>query len=54
MAGGMERESEPIVWAWVVNLLKQHDILTCPLATGIVVTIYAVADAFSRRMAKAK
>jgi len=50
----MERQSEPVIWAWVVNLLKLHDILTCSLATGMVVTIYAVADVFSRRIAKAK
>lgn len=51
---GMERHSEPVVWAWVVNLLKQHDFLTCSLATEMVVNIYAVADAFCRRIAKAK
>jgi hypothetical protein len=48
---GMERQSEPVIWAWVVNLLKKHDILTCSLNTAIVVTIYAVADVFSRRIA---
>jgi hypothetical protein len=37
-----------------VNLLKKHDIPTCSLATGMVVTIDAVADVFSRRIAKAK
>ena len=48
---GMEHHSEPVIWAWVVNLLKNHNILTCPLNTAIVVTIYAVADVFSRRIA---
>lgn len=51
---GMERQSEPVIWAWVVNVLKKHDILTCSLASEMVVTIYAVADVFSRRVGKAK
>jgi len=50
----MDRQSEPVIWAWLVNLLKEHDILTCSLATEMVVTIYAVADVFSRRLGKAK
>jgi hypothetical protein len=50
----MEQQGEPVIWAWVTNMLKKHDILTCPLAEGMVVTIYAVADVFSRRFAKLK
>lgn len=50
----MERQSEPVIWAWVTNTLKKHDILTCSLAQGMVVTIYAVADVYGRRLARVK
>lgn len=50
----MEQRGEPVIWAWVTNMLKKHGILTCSLAEGMVVTIYAVADVFSTRFAKMK
>lgn len=50
----LEQQGEPVIWAWVTNMLKKHGILTCSLAEGMVVTIYAVADVFSRRFAKVK
>lgn len=50
----MERQSELVIWAWVTNRIKLHDILTCPLAQGMVVTIYAVADVYGRRIARVK
>jgi hypothetical protein len=50
----MEQQGEPVIWAWVTNMLKKHGILTCSLAEEMVVTIYAVADVFSRRFAKLK
>jgi hypothetical protein len=50
----MAQQGEPVIWAWVTNMLKKHGILTCSLAGGMVVTIYAVADVFSRRFAKLK
>jgi hypothetical protein len=50
---GMERKGEPVIWAWLVNVIKKHDILTCSLATGMVVALYGVADVFGTRLAKA-
>ena len=50
----MEQQNEPVIWAWVTNRIKLHDILTCSLAQGMVITIYAVADIYGRRLAKAK
>ena len=52
--GSMERQGEPVIWAWLTNMLKKHDILTCSLAEGMVVTLYAVADVYGRRLAKVK
>jgi hypothetical protein len=48
---GMERLSEPVIWAWVVDLLRKNNILTCSQTTAMVVIVYAVADVFSRRIA---
>jgi hypothetical protein len=50
----MEQQGEPVIWAWVTNMFKKHGILTCSLAEGMVITIWAVADVFSRRFAKVK
>ena len=50
----MERQNEMVIWAWLTNILKKHDILTCSLAEGMVVTLYAVADVYGRRLAKVK
>jgi FixJ family two-component response regulator len=50
----MERRGEPVIWAWVTHMLKNHGILQCALAEEMVITIYAVADVYSRRLAKAK
>ncbi len=48
---GMQQRGEPVIWAWLVNVLKRHDILNCPLVTGMVVTLYAVAEVYSDRIA---
>ena len=46
----MERQGEPVIWAWLVGILGKNDILTCDLAEDMVVTLYAVADIYSRRL----
>ena len=38
------------VWAVCVETLQQHGIMASPLAEGMVVTLYAIADVFSRRL----
>ena len=38
------------VWAVCVETLQQHGIMASPLAKGMVVTLYAIADVFSRRL----
>jgi len=38
------------VWAFCVETLQQHGIMASPLAEGMVVTLYAIADVFSRRL----
>ena len=50
----MEQQGEPVIWAWLVNILRENDMLTCDLAEGIVVTLYAVADVISRRLGVSK
>lgn len=50
----MEQQGEPVIWAWLVNILRENDMLTCDLAEGMVVTLYAVADVFSRRLGVSK
>jgi hypothetical protein len=48
---GMTQKSEPVIWAACVETLQQHEILSSPLAVEMGITLYAVADAFSRRLA---
>ncbi len=48
----MEQQGEPVIWAWLTHILKKHGILTCALAQGMVITLYAVADVYGRRLAK--
>lgn len=50
----MEQQGEPVIWAWLVNILRENDMLTCDLAEEIVVTLYAVADVISRRLGVSK
>jgi len=50
----MEQQSEPVIWAWLTKLLQKHEILQCDLTEGMVITLYAVADVFGRRLARAK
>jgi hypothetical protein len=38
------------VWAVCLETLQQHEIMASPLAEGMVVTLYAIADVFSRRL----
>lgn len=47
---GVVERSEPVVWAGCVETLKQHEILSSPLMKDMVVTLYAIADVFSRRL----
>ena len=44
------RNSEPVIWAWCVEVLKKHGLMSAPLAQDIVITLYAIADAYSRRI----
>jgi hypothetical protein len=53
-AQSMGQQGEPVIWAWLVGILRKNDFLTCDLTESIVVTLYAVADVFSRRLANAK
>jgi hypothetical protein len=41
--------TKPLVWAGCIETLRQPGLLNHPLTEGIVVTIYAIADVFSRR-----
>jgi hypothetical protein len=47
---GVALRSEPVVWAGCIETLKQHEILSSPLAREMVVTLYAIADVYSRRL----
>ncbi len=47
---GVAQRNEP-AWAVCIETLQQHGIMASPLAEGIVVTLYAIADVFSRRLA---
>lgn len=42
--------SEPTVWAGCMEMLREPGILAHPLVKDIVVTMYAIADVFSRRL----
>ena len=41
--------TEPVVWAGCIETLRRPGLLNNPLTEGIVVTLYAIADVFSRR-----
>ena len=43
-------QTEPIIWAGCIEILREPDILAHPLLNDIVVTLYAIADVFSRRL----
>jgi hypothetical protein len=43
-------QTEPIIWAGCIETLREPGILTHPLLNDIVVTLYAIADVFSRRL----
>jgi len=43
--------SESVIWAGCIETLRQPGILEHPLGKDIVVTLYAIADVFSRRFA---
>jgi hypothetical protein len=49
---GTVNRSEPTVWAGCVETLRDPDILAHPLSKDVVVTLYAIADVFSRRLEK--
>ena len=42
------------IWTGCIATLQEPAILTHPLAEGIVVTLYAIADVYSRRLEGAK
>ena len=42
--------SEPVIWAGCIETLRQPGILEHSLGKDIVVTLYAIADVFSRRV----
>ena len=44
--------TEPVVWAGCIDTLRQPGLLSHPLTEEIVVTLYAIADIFSRRFEK--
>ena len=46
---GMEKKGEPLIWAMLMNLLQEKRIIEAPLASGMVITLHAVADVFSAR-----
>ena len=50
---GVERESEPVVWAGCVMTLKNPGIVAHPLFVGIWVTLTGIADVYARRLQQA-
>ena len=48
----MDRTGEPVIWSLCTNTLQQHGILQAPLASGMMITLYAIADVFAKRCAK--
>ncbi len=51
---GIDRQGEPVIWAVCIQTLQSHGILVAPLAVDMGITLYAVADVFSRRLADVK
>ena len=51
---GVDRQGEPVIWAECIQTLHSLDILAEPRAVEMVITLYAVADVFSRRLAGIK
>jgi hypothetical protein len=51
---GMDRQGEPVIWAVCIQTLQSQGILAAPLAVDMGITLYAVADVFSRRLADVK
>ncbi|MCF7673701.1 MAG: hypothetical protein K9N23_01325 [Akkermansiaceae bacterium] len=47
----MDRQSEPVIWAACIQTLQSQGILAALLAVDMGITLYAVADVFSRRFA---
>ena len=43
---------EPVVWNGCIETLQQHGILTSPLIKDAVVTLWAIADIYSRRFSE--
>lgn len=50
----VKRQNEPVIWAWLADVLQRHDILTCPLAEDMVINLHAIADLYGSRLAQAK
>ncbi len=51
---GMQRKGEPAIGAMLVNLLREKGMIDAPLASGMVITLHAVADVFSTRCGRLK
>jgi hypothetical protein len=45
----IKESGEPTVWAGMQMALQQADVLSSPLAHGMIVTMFALADCCSRR-----
>ena len=48
---GVVQKGEPVIWSWCVETLQRHGIPDSPLVVDMGITLYAVADVFSRRLA---
>ena len=51
---GTANRCEPVIWAGCIATLQEPGILTHRLGEGIVITLYAIADIYSRRLESAK
>jgi hypothetical protein len=51
---GVDRQGEPVIWAVCIQTLQSHGILAAPLVVDMGITLYAVADVFSRKLAGIK
>lgn len=47
---GIQQRGEPTIWALLMNLIQEKRIIDAPLASGMVITLHAVADVYSTRI----
>ncbi len=50
---GMVRESDPVVWAGCIDILRCKEVMAHPLFNAMVVTLCGVADVYARRLHQA-